>query len=100
VRGYNYQSLAPRDSNGDIIGGNFVTTFSAEFETRVWGNWGVAEFVDGGGASSTVAPGLHYGVGAGLRYRSPVGTIRLDLAHPLDRDESLVRLNIGVRVGL
>ncbi|MGH8443621.1 MAG: autotransporter assembly complex protein TamA, partial [Solimonas sp.] len=100
VRGYGYQKLAPEDADGNVIGGNFLTTFSAEMETPVWGNWGVAVFGDGGGASDHVAPDLHYGVGAGVRYRSPVGSIRLDLAHPLDRDESPVRLHFGVRVGL
>lgn len=100
IRGYDYQSIGPKDSNGAVIGGNFLTTFSAELETPVWGNWGVAEFFDGGGASSDPAPSLHFGVGAGLRYRSPVGVIRLDLTHPLDAGESPVRLNIGVRVGL
>lgn len=100
VRGYDYESLGPKDSNGDVIGGNFLTTFSAELETRVWNNWGVAEFIDGGGVSDDVAPSLHYGVGVGLRYRSPVGSIRLDVAHALDKDEAPFRIVIGVRVGL
>ncbi|MFT4045655.1 MAG: autotransporter assembly complex family protein [Solimonas sp.] len=100
VRGYAYQSLGPENSADEVIGGSFLTTFSAELETPVWNNWGVAVFGDGGGAADHAAPDLHYGVGAGLRYRSPVGTIQLDLAHPLDRDESPVRLHFGVRVGL
>lgn len=100
VRGYGYQSLGPENAAGQIIGGNFLTTFSVEFETAVYNNWGVAAFGDGGGVANDVAPDLHYGVGAGLRYRSPVGSIRIDLAHPLDRKESPVRLHFGVRIGL
>lgn len=100
IRGYDYQSIGPLDAEGHVIGGNFLTTFSAELETRLWGNWGVAEFIDGGGVSQDPAPGFHYGVGGGIRYRSPVGTIRIDLGHALDKDEAPVRLHIGVRVGL
>ncbi|WP_043114495.1 autotransporter assembly complex protein TamA [Solimonas soli] len=100
VRGYGYQSLGPKDSEGNVIGGNYLTTFSGEFETPVWKNWGAAVFLDGGGADDHPAPELHYGVGAGVRYRSPVGSVQLDLAHPLDRDESPVRLHFGVRIGL
>nr|WP_240954044.1 autotransporter assembly complex family protein [Solimonas marina] len=100
IRGYSYQSIGPRDADGNVIGGNYLTTFSAELETRVWGNVGIAEFFDGGGVSKDPAPELHYGVGAGLRYRSPVGTIRLDFGHALDKDQPPVRLYIGVRVGL
>jgi len=100
IRGYQYQSIGPKDSNGDVIGGNFMTTFSAELETRLWGNWGVAEFFDGGGVSSDPAPLFHYAAGLGLRYRSPVGMIRVDVAHPFDNGEAPVRFNIGVRVGL
>lgn len=100
VRGYGYQSLGPKDSQGAVIGGNFLTTFSAELEVPVWNNWGVAVFADGGGADDSAAPDLHYGVGLGVRYRSPVGSIQVDLAHPLDRDESPVRLHFGVRIGL
>jgi translocation and assembly module TamA len=43
---------------------------------------------------------LHYGVGVGLRYRAPFGSIAIDLAHPLDRDASPVRLHLGVRIGI
>nr|WP_241696255.1 autotransporter assembly complex family protein [Solimonas terrae] len=100
IRGYDYESIGPEDSNGAVIGGNFLTTFSSEIETRVWGNWGVAAFADGGGVSSDAAPGFHYAAGGGLRYRSPVGVIRVDVGHPFDAGQPPVRLNIGVRVGL
>ncbi len=100
VRGYNYQALGPTDSDGKVIGGNFLTTFSVEAETLVWRNWGAAVFWDAGGVSDDPAPAFHHGVGAGLRYRAPVGSIQVDLAHPLDADRDPVRLHIGVRVGL
>ena len=39
-------------------------------------------------------------LGAGVRYRVPIGALQFDLAHPLDGDESGIRIHIGVRVGV
>lgn len=100
VRGYSYQSLGPADADGKVIGGKFLSTYSVEAEYRLWGNWGAAVFADAGGAGDDPSPPLSRGVGAGVRYRAPVGTLQFDLAHPLDGDENGVRPHIGIRVGL
>jgi len=100
VRGYSYQSLGPTDADGNVTGGKFLTTYSVEAEVRIAGNWGAAVFADAGGADDDPNPSLSRGVGAGLRYRAPVGTLQLDLAHPLDGDETGVRPHLGIRVGL
>lgn len=99
VRGYAYQSLGERDEDGNVIGGRYMTAMSVEAEYLFWGNTGAAVFVDAGGAANNSFPELSRGVGLGLRYRSPIGSLRLDLAHPLDGTRS-VRLHIGIRVGL
>lgn len=98
VRGYDYQSIGPRDANGAVVGGNFLTTMSLELETRVYGNWGAASFYDAGGVENHVSPKLKQGIGVGLRYRAPIGSVQIDLAHPVE--DNGVRLHIGVRVGL
>ncbi len=104
VRGYDYQTIGTRDDDGDVIGGQYLTTFSVELERRIKGPWGAAVFLDGGGADETFIPELFYGAGVGARYRAPVGTFSVDVAHPLSGDggEQLwgLRLHIGVRVGL
>lgn len=100
VRGYAYQSLGPRDAAGKVIGGEYLNSFSLEVEYRVWNNWGAAAFFDLGGADDDPNVRLLRGVGAGLRYRAPVGTVQLDLAHPLDGAERGVRPHLGIRVGL
>lgn len=100
VRGYKYQSLGPTDSEGNVIGGRYVASASLELERRIVGNWGAAVFYDIGGASDDPDPDLYSGVGVGLRYRAPVGSIQVDVAHPLDDPEGGVRLHLGVRVGL
>lgn len=100
VRGYGYQSLGPKDVQGRAVGGKYLTTVSGEMEMRVWQNWGGALFIDAGGVDSDVYPRLFRGVGAGVRYRAPIGQINIDLAHPLDGDRRGVRLHLNVRVGL
>lgn len=101
VRGYGYQSIgASRDDNGGVIGGRYLNVFSIEAERAVRGDIGAAVFADAGGVGDTPYPTLHYGVGVGVRYRAPFGSLQLDLAHPLDPDEPAVRLHLGVRVGL
>ena len=100
VRGYAYQSIGPRDNEGNVVGGRFLNVFSLESEYRVWNNWGAALFADSGGAGDDPGPRLKSGVGIGLRYRAPIGSLQLDLAHPLDGDESPIRVHIGVRVGV
>lgn len=100
VRGYAYQSIGPRDENGKVVGGRYLTVLSGEAYLRVWGNWGTAAFFDVGGADDKPGPELYRGVGAGLRYSAPIGYLNLDVAHPLDGDTSGVRLHISVRVGL
>lgn len=100
VRGYSYQSLGPKDSDGNVVGGKYLSVFSLESEYRVWGNWGAALFADAGGADDKPGPEPSVGIGAGIRYRAPIGSLQFDLAHPLDGDESPVRIHIGVRVGV
>ncbi len=100
VRGYSYRSLGPTDAAGEVLGGQYLATYSVEFEYRIVGNWGAAVFADAGGADNDPSPPLSRGIGAGVRYRAPVGMVQVDLAHPLDGDERGVRLHLGIRVGL
>ena len=100
VRGYAYQSIGPRDLMGNVVGGKYLSVFSIEPDYRIFQNWSAAVFYDLGGVDDHPAPKLLGGVGAGVRYRAPFGEVRVDLAHPLDGNDSGVRLHIGVRVGL
>ena len=100
VRGYAYQSLGPRDVNGLVVGGRYLSVFSGEADLRVWRNWGGALFMDIGGADDKPGPELSRGVGVGLRYRAPIGYLNLDVAWPLDDVSTNPRLHLSVRVGL
>ncbi|WP_313084850.1 autotransporter assembly complex family protein [Pseudomonas sp.] len=96
VRGYDYQSLSPTNSDGDKIGGRYQLAASAEYQYSLTEQWRLATFVDQGNAFNTLElPSLKSSVGVGVRWVSPVGPIRIDLAHPLD-DEGGVRLHFSM----
>jgi translocation and assembly module TamA len=53
--------------------------------------------VDSGQAFDDLADlAFKTGAGLGIRWRSPIGLVRLDLAHPFDAASSSVRLHIGI----
>lgn len=96
VRGYDYQSLSPTNSDGDKIGGRYQLAVSAEYQYSLTEKWRVATFVDQGNSFNSLdLPSLKSSVGVGVRWVSPVGPIRVDLAHPLD-DEGGVRLHFSM----
>ncbi|PWB31846.1 hypothetical protein DCO48_15465 [Pseudomonas sp. SDI] len=96
VRGYDYQSLSPKNSDGDRIGGRYLVAGSAEYQYSIAEKWRLATFVDQGNAFNTFElPSLKTGVGVGVRWVSPVGPIRLDLAKALD-DDGGIRLHFSM----
>lgn len=93
VRGYSYQEIGPR-VNGQNIGAPSLVTASVEFEHRFTPIWGAAVFADDGDAFND-RPRSHLGVGIGLRWRSPVGPIRIDVAHGFE-SASPLHLSVGI----
>jgi len=88
IRGYRYQSVGPSFANGNPIGGTAINAGTAEYRQRIGTNFGTAVFVDAGNVSKNLNPlngALRFGVGAGLRYYTPIGPIRLDIAVPLSK---------------
>jgi len=96
VRGYDYQSLSPKNSDGDRIGGRYMVAGSLEYQYSIAEKWRLATFIDEGSSfNSLQLPSLKRGVGVGVRWISPVGPIRLDLAHALD-DPGGIRLHFSM----
>ncbi len=83
VRGYDFKSIGPVDKNGDVVGGRHLLVASLEYDIPFATNWDAAVFVDSGDAFNN-RPNMKQSVGLGVRWHSPVGTIRLDLAFPTD----------------
>lgn len=99
VRGYGYKKISPKDRNGKLIGGSRLLTGSVEYQYQVYQDWWLATFVDSGLAANSFNPNeLRYGTGVGVRWASPVGAIKFDIATPVhDKDNSK---NIQFYIGL
>jgi len=98
IRGYAWREVGPRiqTSAGEFaLGGKHMAVASLEFEHYFNDSWGGAVFVDTGSAFDD-SPDWHTGVGIGLRWRSPVGPVRLDVAHGLDDPDSDFQLHLGI----
>jgi translocation and assembly module TamA len=96
VRGYDYRALGPRDAAGSVVGGRHMAVASVELERAVSERWSLAAFVDAGNAFDSGLPGLRAGAGAGVRYRTPIGSLRVDLAQPVDGRGSGLRVHVGI----
>lgn len=92
IRGYALDSVgAPNtiSAEGFPIGGSALVIVNLELRTPIWRDLGAAVFVDGGNvfarASEFSPTDLRGASGFGLRYRSPIGPIRVDLGFKMDR---------------
>lgn len=84
VRGYGYQTLSPENDNGVPVGGRYTVVGSAEYQYQFADRWRAALFVDHGNAINDLFDPLATGVGAGIRWISPLGPLRLDIAKGLN----------------
>jgi translocation and assembly module TamA len=96
VRGYDYNSLGPLDSLGSVAGGKYLLVGSIEYEQRLVGKWSAATFYDVGNAYNTSSEDFKQGAGLGLRWRSPIGPVRADMAWALSLDEHPWRFHLVV----
>jgi len=89
IRGYGYQLVGPMFPHTDNpTGGTAITTGGLEFRQRLYTNWGFVAFADAGQVSASLKPlpdDIRVGVGAGVRYYTPIGPIRFDVAVPVGR---------------
>jgi len=83
IRGYAYQAIGPRNSYGLVVGGERLLVGSATIEHYFTRNWGIAAFVDSGDAFNGTDFHASTGAGLGVRWRSPVGMVRVDVGVPI-----------------
>lgn len=98
IRGFDYQQLGETNETGGVIGGKYLTVASVEVEHYFLPKWGAAVFVDAGDAYSSSFD-ANVGAGIGLRWRSPVGIVRLDVAVPVKTDEEDRGVRLHVVIG-
>ncbi len=96
LRGFGYQTLGPPNALGNVGGGRYLAVGSFEYERHLFGDFGLAGFVDAGNAFNASDFELAAGAGVGLRWRSPVGLVRVDLAQPVAGDGDGLRLHLTI----
>ncbi|MBO9718122.1 MAG: outer membrane protein assembly factor [Pseudoxanthomonas sp.] len=102
IRGYAWREVGPRTPPPDnfAMGARYVLTGSAEYEHYFnAGPWGMAGFVDAGDAfDDEFDP--HVGIGVGARWRSPIGGVRIDIAHGLNDPDSNFQIYLSLGANL
>jgi translocation and assembly module TamA len=102
VRGFDYQSIGPRDEQGRPTGGASLLETSVEWRQKVYGDIGAVAFVDAGTVGTGSLPdtsNLRVGAGLGLRYYTPIGPIRADVALPVVREPRSSGYGLYVGIG-
>ncbi|MBV4368087.1 autotransporter assembly complex protein TamA [Erwiniaceae bacterium CMYE1] len=98
IRGYKYKGISPRDDDGKLTGASKLATGSVEYQYNVTGKWWGAVFIDSGEAVNDIAQSnFKTGAGFGVRWQSPVGPIKLDIARPIGDSENR---NLQFYIGL
>lgn len=102
VRGYEYQSLNPRDELGNPRGEQSLIELSAEIRYRATNSLGYVAFLDAGAAGDNVEPPIDQmraGAGIGVRYYAGFGPLRADIAVPLDKRAGDADFQIYISIG-
>jgi outer membrane protein assembly factor BamA len=90
VRGYSERAIGPVDENDNPSGGRYLGEVSTELRFPLYKILGGVVFIDGGNIwqeYDEIPLGLRWGIGIGLRIRSPIGSVRLDYGFKIDRRE-------------
>ncbi len=101
VRGYGHNDIGVTLADGSITAGRYMTTGSMEWQRPIRFNdklsdWETTVFLDAGAvANKTSELRAKVGVGAGARWKSPVGPLQVDLAYGVDVRRLRLHLNLG-----
>lgn len=95
IRGYDYEELGPTNEEGEVVGGRHLLTASLEYDYPVYRKYYLAAFYDAGNAFNNHDFAAKHSLGFGVRWRSPIGPIRLDFAFPL-HDQQTFRLHLSM----
>ena len=96
IRGYKERDVGPKDISGDAVGGGAMAVANAELTFSIVQNLKGAFFVDAGSVWSTpdsdpeggtTTRGIKVGLGTGVRIKTPIGPVKLDLGFPVNADE-------------
>lgn len=93
LRGYGFQMATEVGPDQEPIGGRSMLDFSLEARVQVTESIGMVTFVDGGRAFAKTVPQfgkeVYLGPGVGIRYKTPIGPLRFDVAVPWNPREEI-----------
>lgn len=96
LRGFDYKSLSPTE-NGFKIGGQALAVGSLEYNYQIFDGWRLGLFSDFGNSfDEKFSNPLAYSVGLGVRWQSPVGPIRIDVASGISDPNKPIRLHFFI----
>ena len=97
IRGYNYDSLSPLSDKGYLTGGQALAVASGEYNYEVLEGLRLGVFADVGNAyDKDFKNDTKVGAGVGVRYASPVGQVRLDVATGVGEKDKSVKLHFFI----
>lgn len=89
LRGYRYLTVSPLAYHRKPLGGRSMMIGTLELRNRIGENFGLVVFYDVGNVCKYAYPdfkdGIRQSAGLGIRYYTPIGPIRLDVAFPLNK---------------
>lgn len=96
IRGYSYQSIG-NSVAGSVLPTKYLVTGGGEYQHWLNRDWGGAVFYDVGTAADVWRERRFYsGVGVGVRWRSPVGPVNVDLAYGLQNRSIRPYITLGI----
>ncbi len=102
VRGFQYLANGVTLPTGEEVGGRSLVEMSAELRSKLSENFGIVGFIDAGIVGPTAAPDfteeINVGVGVGLRWRTGLGPLRVDVARAVNHAAG--DPVVGVYIGL
>lgn len=100
ARGWGLSLLGPLDAEGVPLGGNSLLEGSVEPRFPIYSSIGGVFFIDFGNVWSNnftyKLDEIRYSLGVGLRYSTPIGPVRLDVAKPIFDKENRIQVHISV----
>lgn len=107
IRGFPFQLVGPLDEDDNPIGGRSIIELSGELRARVTDTIGIVPFIDAGNVFDSPYPDfsntndrrIRYAAGIGLRYFTPIGPLRFDIAVPINRRDVDSNFEIYISLG-
>ncbi|MBN1562022.1 outer membrane protein assembly factor BamA [candidate division KSB1 bacterium] len=98
IRGWARHELGPKDADGKPIGGNAILEGSLELRIPIVGSFNNTVFWDFGNVwqenFGDIVGEINHAVGFGIRFRTPIGPVRFDLAAPVFNDDKHIRWHL------